>query len=161
VLALASTLGACATVTRGTTTKFTIDSSPPAAQVRTSTGFTCEATPCTFKMPRKENFVLTVSKAGYKTATLPIDSKLAGNGAAGFLGNALIGGVIGAGVDIASGAMDDLTPNPAHVTLEAETAVAPVAPVTPKTPEPAVIPAAATVPALPAAGTHASPSAMP
>ena len=154
-LALASTLGACATVTRGTTTQFTVDSSPPAAQVKTSTGFSCEATPCTFKMPRKEKFVVTVSKAGYKTATMQIDSKLAGNGAAGFLGNALIGGVIGAGVDVASGALDDLTPNPAHVTLEAEVttvAAAPTAIKAPGTttvsaPAPAPTPAAAPIPA--------------
>lgn len=149
-LALASTLGACATITRGTTTQFTVESIPPAAQVKTSTGFSCEATPCTFKMPRKEKFVVTVSKAGYKTATMQIDAKLAGNGAAGFLGNALIGGVIGAGVDVASGAMDDLTPNPAHFTLTAEI-VAPTAavkasdaamvPAPPAAPTPAPIPA--------------------
>jgi hypothetical protein len=43
---------------------------------------------------------------------------VAGAGGAGFLGNALIGGVIGAGVDATSGAMLDLSPNPLNVQLE-------------------------------------------
>ena len=161
-LALASTLGACATVTRGTTTQFTVDSSPPSAQVKTSTGFTCEATPCTFKMPRKEKFVVTVSKAGYKTATMQIDSTLAGNGAVGFLGNALIGGVIGAGVDIASGATNDLTPNPAHITLEAEaTANAAAAPTAVKAADTPIVPsppAASTPAAAPAPASSSAKS---
>lgn len=39
-------------------------------------------------------------------------------------GNVLIGGIIGAGVDLASGAMNDLTPNPLVVRLEPEPAAA-------------------------------------
>jgi hypothetical protein len=49
---------------RRTKTQFTVDWTPPAAQARTSTGFTCEATDCSFKIPRKESFVITVGKAG-------------------------------------------------------------------------------------------------
>jgi hypothetical protein len=161
-LALASTLGACATITRGTTTQFTVESSPPAAQVKTSTGFNCEATPCTFKMPRKEKFVVTVSKAGYKTATLQIGTKLAGAGAAGFVGNAVLGGVIGAGVDVASGATLDLSPNPAYVSLEPD-APAPTVASAPS-PAPANAPAvAASQPPSPAASTAAAaaPAAQP
>lgn len=161
-LALASTLGACATITRGTTTQFTVESSPPAAQVKTSTGFNCEATPCTFKMPRKEKFVVTVSKAGYKTATLQIGTKVAGSGAAGFVGNALIGGVIGAGVDVASGATLDLSPNPAYVSLEPDAPTPAVA----SAPGPALAnaPAAATPQSrsqAASAGTPAAPAAKP
>lgn len=111
-------LGGCATITRGTTTQFTVESTPPGAQARTSTGFTCEATPCTFKMPRKEGFVITVSKAGYKPSETSVKSVMASTGAAGFLGNAVVGGVIGAGVDISSGAMLDLSPSSVRVTLE-------------------------------------------
>jgi hypothetical protein len=142
-LALASTLGACATVTRGTSTRFTIESSPPGAHASTSSGFVCESTPCTIRMPRKDKFVVTVTKPGYKTATLQVESKLAGNGGVAFVGNALIGGVIGAGVDVATGAMDDLTPNPAHIILEADEPPVPAAPVTPTAPAAAVAPAKA------------------
>lgn len=35
-------------------------------------------------------------------------------------GNVLVGGIIGAGVDAGTGAMLDLTPNPAHVDLRPE-----------------------------------------
>jgi hypothetical protein len=125
VLALTAGLGACATVTRGTTQQFTIESTPPAAQARTSSGFNCESTPCTIRMPRKDAFSVTISKAGYKTVKTDVKPKIAGSGAVGFLGNAMIGGVIGAAVDVGSGATLDLAPNPLQVTLEAEGTAAP------------------------------------
>jgi hypothetical protein len=155
-LALASSLGACATITRGTTTRFTVESSPPQAHVSTSSGFSCEATPCAFRMPRKDKFTVTVSKPGYRTATLQVDSKLASGGAAGFVGNALIGGVIGAAVDVTTGATNDLNPNPAHFVLEAEAPPAPPpAPMAAKVPDAA--PQLAAAP--PIASTPASASA--
>lgn len=154
-LALASTLGACATVTRGTTTRFTIESTPPGAHASTSSGFVCEATPCTFRLPRKDKFVVTVSKPGYKTATMNVASKLASNGGVAFVGNALIGGVIGAGVDVSTGAMDDLTPNPAHVVLEVDTATAPAAPMA------AAAPTTAAAPVKAADAPAATPAAAP
>ena len=172
-IALTSTLGACATVTRGSSEQFTIESSPPAAQARTSSGFNCESTPCTIRMPRKDAFTVTVSKPGYKTVAIDVKPKIAGSGAAGFLGNALIGGVIGAAVDVGTGATMDLTPNPLHVDLaanadaaatavvpqppaakaaEAPTASAPVAaPAAPVVTPPAAVPATT---ATPAATTH-------
>lgn len=130
VLAAAS-LSACATITRGTTTAFTVESTPPAAAVKTSTGFTCPATPCTFKMPRKEGFSVTVSKAGYKPLTTDIVTKLSGGGAAGMAGNVLAGGIIGIGVDASSGALNDLSPNPLKVALDLEAAPPAVPSITP------------------------------
>jgi hypothetical protein len=100
-------------------------------------------------MPRKESFVITVSKAGYKPVETHVKSGLAGTGAAGFLGNALVGGVIGAGVDVSSGAMLDLTPNPLHVTLVAEDAPIPA---------PASAPVAAASAAAPARIASATPA---
>ena len=145
VALLGASLGACATITRGTTTAFTVRSYPTGAEVKTSTGFICPATPCTFKMPRKEAFIVTVSKSGYKPIESPIKVVLAGGGAAGFVGNALAGGIIGAGVDIGSGAMDDLTPNPLEVILEpVPPAPAPVASA-PAQPQQAPAPAAPSV----------------
>jgi len=154
-LALASTVGACATVTRGTTTRFTVESSPPGAHASTSSGFVCESTPCTFRLPRKDNFTITVSKPGYKTTSMQIESKLAKSGAAGFVGNAVFGGLVGATVDVTTGAMDDLTPNPAHFTLEAE-AVPSTAPVA-ATPPPAPAMAPVTPTAKPAQPVAAKP----
>jgi hypothetical protein len=148
-LALAASLGACATVTRGTTQQFTINSNPSGAQARTSSGFNCESTPCTIRMPRKDAFTVTVSKTGYKTVSMDVKTKLADSGAAGFVGNALIGGVIGAAVDVGSGATLDLTPNPLNVTLEMADAAAPAP----------LVPAAA--PVTPAAASSAAPASAP
>jgi hypothetical protein len=119
-VALAATLGGCATVTRGTTTAFVAESTPPGASVRTSTGFTCPSTPCALKMPRKEEFEITFRKAGYKPVTARVLSQVGSGGAAGMAGNILLGGIIGVGVDATSGAMNNLVPNPLRVTLEAE-----------------------------------------
>lgn len=141
-----ASLAGCATITRGTTTEFTVESTPPAAAVKTSTGFTCVSTPCTFKMPRKEAFSVTVTKAGFKSSTTKVESKIAGKGAAGMAGNVLVGGIIGIGVDAASGAMNDLTPNPLKVTLDAEMTTAAIA----------SAPAAAETTSAPAAAVNAS-----
>jgi len=120
-------LSACATVTRGTTEAFTVESTPPGAKVKTSNGYTCDATPCTWKMARKSEFSVEVSKPGYKTATAQVTNQIAGAGAAGLAGNVIVGGIIGIGVDAVSGAALELKPNPMHITLEPTTASAEVA----------------------------------
>jgi hypothetical protein len=69
-------------------------------------------------MSRKSEFVATLTKEGYKPATVTVTHKTAGTGAAAVAGNVLIGGVIGLGVDMVTGASQDLTPNPVTVVLE-------------------------------------------
>ncbi|WP_309090782.1 PEGA domain-containing protein [Phenylobacterium sp.] len=118
VTAAAMSLGACATVTRGSSTAWEINSDPQGAKVETSNGHQCPATPCSIKMKRKSEFTATVTKPGYKPATVTVTNKVAGAGGAAMAGNVLVGGIIGGGVDIATGAMLDLTPNPAMVKLE-------------------------------------------
>ncbi|MGH7020110.1 MAG: translation initiation factor 2 [Brevundimonas sp.] len=115
---LSVSLPACATITRGTTQEFVIESSPPGARAATSNGFSCEATPCTFRMPRKDAFTVTIAREGYAEQTHSIESKMSGGGGAALAGNLIVGGLIGAGVDATSGALNDLTPNPLVVTLE-------------------------------------------
>jgi len=117
ILAGTLSLGACATVTRGTTEQLTFDSDPPAA-MRTSTGLTCPTTPCTLEVSRKSEFVATFSKEGYKSQNVMVQTRVAGSGAAGFAGNVLIGGLIGMGVDAANGSTLEHYPNPVSVTLE-------------------------------------------
>jgi hypothetical protein len=129
---VAMSLPACATVTRGSSQQFSVQSTPPGAQVSTSNGFECQATPCTFRMPRKDAFRITVSKAGYVAQTHDITSSVSGAGGTAMAGNILIGGIIGGAIDATSGAMNDLKPNPLIVTLrtpaeEAAAAQAPVA----------------------------------
>lgn len=43
---------------------------------------------------------------------------MATSGGAALAGNVLVGGIIGLGVDAATGASKELTPNPVRVTLE-------------------------------------------
>jgi hypothetical protein len=133
--ALLLSLGACATVTRGTTTDFKVASTPPGAELKTSTGFACSPTPCSVKLPRKTAFDATVTLAGYKPQTVHIQSKVGGGGTAGFIGNAVAGGAIGMVIDGSDGAMDDLVPNPLNVTLDQDTQ--PVTAPTPAPPTPA------------------------
>ena len=120
ILCAGSSLAACATVTRGSEDAWVINSEPSGAKVETTNGHQCPATPCAIKMKRKSEFTATITKAGYKPATVQVSHKTAGAGAAGVAGNVLVGGVIGLGVDLYSGASQDLVPNPVTVTLEAE-----------------------------------------
>lgn len=122
LVGLSVSLPACATITRGTTQQFTVESSPPGARAATSNGFQCDATPCTFRMPRKDAFKVTISHDGYVTQEHQIASGVSSGGATGMAGNLIFGGVVGGVVDATSGAMNDLTPNPLVVTLEAEKA---------------------------------------
>ncbi|MGO4387083.1 translation initiation factor 2 [Microvirga sp. 2YAF29] len=116
VLAGSLSLGACATVTRGTTEQITFDSTP-SAEMRTSTGLTCPTTPCTLDVSRKSEFIATFSKPGYESQDVMVQTRLAGAGAAGFAGNVLIGGVIGMGVDAATGSTLEHYPNPVTASL--------------------------------------------
>lgn len=116
VIALAAACGGCATITRGTTDQVQILSEPAGAEVRTSLNQTC-TTPCTLQFNRKDEFTVTASKPGYHSAEMPVTTRIAGGGAAGFAGNVLIGGVVGMGVDAASGATLEHYPNPVMLNM--------------------------------------------
>jgi len=137
-------LPACATVTRGTSQKFNIETTPTAAEVSLSTGQQC-VSPCQLKLKRKPGFTAIVKKDGYQTQTLTVDSKLGGGGAVAGAGNIILGGVIGGIVDGTNGSMNNLTPNPLKVTL------VPVAPA----PVVAAVPAEAPAPVADAAAAAA------
>ena len=117
LVGVALSLPACATVTRGSSPHCTVRSTPPGAQATTPHGFECQATPCTFRMPRKDAFRITVSKDGYVSQTHDITSSVSGAGGTAMAGNILVGGLIGGAIDATSGAMNDLKPNPLIVTL--------------------------------------------
>lgn len=136
----ALSLCACATLTRGTTEAFSVQTTPGGAKVTTSLGTMCEPTPCVIpKVSREANFQVTITKPGYKTITTNVTHQTAGGGAAAMAGNVLLGGIIGGAIDANSGATQELVPNPLVVTLEAESivpsapAAAPVAGAAPAT----------------------------
>ena len=124
VIAAAASLGACATVTRGTKQTWTVQTDPGGATVETSIGFKCDQTPCTFKIKRKANFDVTINKPGFKTYHGKVTHQTSGGGAAGMAGNVIVGGLIGIGVDAATGSTQELKPNPLVVKLEPEGAAA-------------------------------------
>ncbi len=74
-------------------------------------GQTC-VTPCILQFGRKDEFTVTASMPGYHTSEMAVSTRIAGAGAAGFAGNVLLGGVIGMGVDAATGATLEHYPNP-------------------------------------------------
>lgn len=117
-LGAALSLGACATVTRGTNTAWEVDSNPQGAEVHTSNGHHCPSTPCSIRMPRRSEFTATLTKEGYRPATVTVTNQVSGGGGTAMAGNVLVGGLIGAGVDATSGAMLDLTPNPVLIQLQ-------------------------------------------
>lgn len=135
----------CATITRGTTEAWVVESEPAGAQVRLSSGQTC-TTPCTLELKRKNNFGVEIEKEGYDRVSTQVVSSNSRAGAVGMAGNVLFGGLIGIGVDAASGATKELRPNPLVVKLvssrgqasTAPVAVAPPAPTASATAEPAV-----------------------
>jgi hypothetical protein len=116
VIATAS-LSSCATVTRGTKEVFTVDSTPQNASVQLSTGVSGQ-TPASFKVPRRETLIVTISKEGYNTRQITVPSHISGGGGVAMAGNVLLGGLIGAGIDAGSGAMYEHKPNPLNVQLE-------------------------------------------
>ena len=118
-------LGACATVTKGSNNTVKVTSEPSDAKVvfkevlNKYDGAECR-TPCEVELKRKGNYETTVSKDGYAPFTTILVPKISTSGGAGMAGNILLGGVIGAGVDAATGAMKDLSPNPLRVVLAPE-----------------------------------------
>ncbi len=106
----------CASVTRGTTEAYVIESTPAGASVSLSNGLSC-TTPCSVKVKRRSDFVVTIEKEGYETISASITSSIDGGGAAGMAGNVILGGLIGAGIDAGTGAMHSHKPNPLQVTL--------------------------------------------
>jgi hypothetical protein len=117
VTAFAVAVGGCATVTRGTTDQITVNSTPPGAEAKTSLGHACPSTPCTWDVSRKAEFVVSFTKDGFEPMQIPVSTRVAGAGAAGFAGNLVIGGIIGMGVDAATGSTLEHYPNPVVANL--------------------------------------------
>ena len=107
----------CATITRGVHEKLRVESDPPDANVQLSTGER-GVTPAVFvKNRRTDAFTVTVNKPGYGSESVKVESKFSGAGGTAMAGNAVLGGLIGIGVDAASGAYNSLYPNPVSVHL--------------------------------------------
>jgi hypothetical protein len=110
----------CASVSRGTTENISIASTPPGATAEVSgldNPTTC-VTPCVVVAKRNADITVTINKEGYEPQVVPLTKEVPATGAAGFAGNVLLGGLVGMGVDAATGAAMDHKPNPVEVTLK-------------------------------------------
>ncbi len=109
-------ISGCASITRGATEIFVIETTPSDARATLSNGLTC-TTPCSLEVPRRGDFIVTIERSGYETLRIAVESEIDGDGTAGMAGNLIFGGIIGAGVDAGSGALHSHQPNPLLVTL--------------------------------------------
>src|SRR3954470_7073241 len=118
--AIAAPCIGCASVTRGTTENISISSTPAGATAELSglDNPTACGTPRGVVGKRSADIPVTVSKEGYEPQVIPLTKEIPGSGAAGFAGNLLVGGLVGMGVDAATGAAQDHKPNPVIVTLQ-------------------------------------------
>lgn len=120
IVTLGVALGGCASVTRGTTENIAIASTPSGAEAIISgldVPTTC-LTPCAVVAKRNADITVTFQKEGYASQTVQLTKEVPATGAAGFAGNLLLGGLVGMGVDAATGAATDHKPNPVTVTLQ-------------------------------------------
>ena len=113
----------CATSQQGTEQMVSFSSIPNGATVKTSHGFSCSITPCKIKLPRNKSFKATISKPGFTTEVVKVDSLPSGAGAIGAVGSALIGGVLVTGYDVYKGGVFELSPNEVSVKLKSTTAM--------------------------------------
>ena len=110
-------LSSCATITRSSEEVFQVDSTPQDATVKLSNGMSAK-TPASFKVKRRDPLDVTVSKTGYKTREVRVESQIDSAGGTAMAGNVLVGGIIGVAIDAGSGAMYAHKPNPLHIVLE-------------------------------------------
>ena len=113
----------CATSQQGTEQDVRFTSIPSGASVKTSHGFSCSITPCNIKLPRNKSFEATISKPGFTTESVRVNSVPSGAGAVGALGSALIGGVLATGYDVYKGGVYELSPNEVRVKMQSATAM--------------------------------------
>lgn len=109
-------ISGCASITKGSSQKFRIESQPAGATATLSNGISC-TTPCELKLKRRKEFEVTITKEGYEPITAAVRSSVRPSGGAAMAGNLVLGGVIGAAVDAGTGAAFSLRPNPMSVVL--------------------------------------------
>ncbi len=110
-------LAGCGTITRGANEDVAIQVTPNTAKVTTTLGNVCTG-PCVVKAPRNKSFTVTAEAPGYESQVVAVGIHATGAGTAGLAGNLVVGGLIGVGVDAATGAINDHMPNPVIITLQ-------------------------------------------
>lgn len=110
-------ISGCATIIKGTNQNISIQSNPSNAKVVVKTTGGIEVfngvTPASAKLPKKKEYVVTVTLDGYKEETVMISQSFE----AWTIGNIICGGIIGLIVDAVDGAMWKLEPDQIMVTM--------------------------------------------
>jgi hypothetical protein len=104
-------LQGCATVIKGSSQSIQVSSDPPAADILLDEKLVGQ-TPKTLALKRNSNYLITVQKNGFEQQSVPVVKDVGG----AVWGNMLLGGMVGWGVDAASGAQYNLLP--ASVTVK-------------------------------------------
>lgn len=107
----------CATVTRGVNQALTITSSPSGANVTLSTGEEC-LIPCTLELRRGDDYTALIELDGYQSIETSVISQRSDDNRGSTFVSYMYAGLQGIAVDMATGALNELVPNPLHVDLE-------------------------------------------
>jgi len=102
----------CATIMHGTYQEIQVMSSPDEAEVWID-GANYAKTPARINLSRKDKYVLTIKKEGYKDATVKVDRK----SSAWIIGNVIFGGIVGCVIDNISGGAYELSPEILSINL--------------------------------------------
>jgi hypothetical protein len=111
--ATAATTQGCATIIKGSTQSIPVSSDPPGADVLLD-GKEVGQTPMALALKRENNYLITFQKAGFEQQSVPVVKNIGG----AVWGNVLAGGLVGWGVDAASGAQYNLLPAAVSVKLD-------------------------------------------
>jgi len=113
VLIVTILASACATIIHGTTQDIPINTKPEGCIAKTTDGQEC-TTPCNLSLKRKHDHTISISKDGYEPKSVKVQHVVSGAVA----GNILAGGLIGWGVDAASGGQYRLVPETVDIELD-------------------------------------------
>ena len=111
-LVLAITTG-CSTIVNGKQQIVSINSNVADAEI-TANGLPVGKTPFTGNLARSNKTIIQVSKDGFVTKSITLDTNMEPM----FWGNIIIGGVLGSTTDAASGAMYKYAPSAIQIDLE-------------------------------------------
>jgi len=112
MVAAAAAAQGCATIIKGSSQSIPVASDPPAADILLD-GKLVGQTPRTLALKRDNNYLITIQKTGFEPQSVPVVKDIGG----AVWGNVLAGGLIGWGVDAASGAQYNLLPASVSVKL--------------------------------------------
>jgi PEGA domain len=112
IAVIAALAQGCATVIKGSTQPIPVTSDPSAADILLD-GKLVGQTPKTLALKRSNNYLVTIQKTGFVQQSVPLVKDIGG----AVWGNVLAGGLIGWGVDAASGAQYNLAPASVYVKL--------------------------------------------